>query len=66
MSKFFTELKRRNVFRVAVAYVVISWLVLQIASSLIPVLDLPDFVGKLIILLLLLGFFPAIFFSLGL
>ena len=63
MSSLFTELKRRNVFRVAMAYLVISWLVLQIANTLIPLLELPSSVSKTILLILLLGFIPAVFFS---
>ena len=63
MSSLFTELKRRNVFRVAMAYLVISWLVLQVANTLIPILELSPSVSKTILLILLLGFIPAVFFS---
>ena len=63
MSSIFTELKRRNVFRVAMAYLVISWLVLQIANTLLPLLELPSSVSKTILLILLLGFIPAVLFS---
>ena len=63
MSNLFTELKRRNVFRVAMAYVVISWLVLQVANTIIPILELSPDISKTILLLLFLGFIPAIFFS---
>ncbi len=63
MSRLFTELKRRNVFRVAMAYLVISWLVLQVANTLIPLLELSPSVSKTILLILLLGFIPAVFFS---
>jgi TolB-like protein/thioredoxin-like negative regulator of GroEL len=57
------ELKRRNVFRVAGAYVVLSWLLLQIADTLGDALALPDWTSKLVILLLALGFIPAVVFS---
>ncbi|NNM14516.1 MAG: hypothetical protein HKO58_09335 [Gammaproteobacteria bacterium] len=63
MSNLFTEFKRRNVFRVAMAYVVISWLVLQVTNTLIPILELPVSVSKTILLILLVGFVPALFFA---
>ena len=59
----FKELKRRNVIRVAAAYVVIGWLLLQIASTLTPALHLPEWIVSGIALLLILGFIPAILFS---
>lgn len=49
------ELKRRNVFRVAVYYVALSWLVMQVADVLTSVLKLPDWTGRLIFLLLVIG-----------
>jgi TolB-like protein len=59
----FSELKRRNVIRVAVAYLVASWLLLQIVDVMVPILDLPDWVGKLVFLILLIGLVPALVFS---
>ena len=59
----FKELKRRNVIRVAIAYAVVSWLVLQVANTLVPVLELSPSVTKTVLLILLLGFIPAMFFS---
>src|SRR5438477_2478385 len=53
---FFAELKRRNVYKVAVAYAVIGWLVIQIATSTFPVLEIPNWAGKLVIAVVLLGF----------
>jgi len=58
-----TELKRRNVFRVVAAYVVLSWLMLQIGDILFDALSLPDWSVKLLIALLALGFVPAFVFS---
>ena len=52
---FFSELKRRNVYRVAALYVVVSWLLLQVADVLTSILSLPSWTGRLIFLLLLLG-----------
>src|SRR4051812_6475228 len=53
---FFAELRRRNVYRVAVAYAIVSWLVIQIASSTFPVLEIPNWCVRLVIVLLVLGF----------
>ncbi len=60
---FIKELKRRNVVRVAVAYAVIGWLLLQIADILTPALLLPDWIISAITLVLILGFIPAMLFS---
>jgi len=53
---FFAELKRRNVYKVAVAYAVVGWLVIQIATSTFPVLEIPNIATKLVIAVVLLGF----------
>ena len=50
------ELKRRNVFKVGVAYVVVAWLVLQVVDILLPMLNLPDWVGRFVMLLIAVGF----------
>src|SRR5205085_6388926 len=55
-KKLFIELKRRNVYKVAVAYAVVGWLVIQIATSTFPVLDIPNWVTKFVIAIVLLGF----------
>jgi TolB-like protein/Tfp pilus assembly protein PilF len=60
---FFVELKRRNVYKVAIAYVVVSWLLLQAASIFLPAFDAPPWVMKAFILFLILGFVPALIFS---
>ena len=60
---FFAELKRRNVIRVGVAYMVASWLLLQIVDVLVPILDLPGWVGKLVFLILVIGVIPVLIFS---
>jgi TolB-like protein len=56
----FNELKRRNVFRVAIAYLVSSWLLIQLADVLVPMLDLPDWVSRFILLLLVILFVPTL------
>ena len=53
---FFTELKRRNVYKVAVAYAVVAWLLMQIASQIFPFFEIPNWVVRLVVLLLIIGF----------
>jgi len=63
MASVWGELKRRNVVRVAVAYAVVSWLILQLTDVLIPILALPEWVGRLVFLILLVGFPLAMIFA---
>jgi hypothetical protein len=56
VSGFFTELKRRKVYKVAVAYAVASWLLIQAASIFLPTFDAPPCVMKAVVVLLALGF----------
>src|SRR5436190_1948622 len=53
---FFSELKRRNVYKVAVAYAVVAWLLMQIASQIFPFFEIPNWVVRVVVLLLILGF----------
>ena len=53
---FFAELKRRNVYKVAVAYAVVAWLLTQIASQIFPFFEIPNWIVRLVILLLVIGF----------
>jgi TolB-like protein/Tfp pilus assembly protein PilF len=55
-DNFFAELKRRNVYKVAIAYAVIAWLLMQIASQIFPFFDIPNWAVRLVVLLLILGF----------
>jgi TolB-like protein len=55
-GKLFTELKRRNVYKVAIAYAVIAWLLMQIATQVFPFLEIPNWAIRLVIMLLALGF----------
>jgi len=57
------ELKRRNVFRVALFYLVTSWRIVQAAETLLPIFDVPDEVLRGIVLILVLGFAPVLIFS---
>ncbi len=60
---FFAELKRRNVYKVAVAYAVVSWLLIQIATQVFPFFEIPNWAVRLVVLLLILGFPVALILS---
>ena len=62
-QNFFAELKRRNVYKVAVAYVVVAWLAIQAASILLPTFEAPGWVMKVLVAFLVLGFPTALIFS---
>jgi TolB-like protein/Flp pilus assembly protein TadD len=53
---FFSELRRRNVYRLAVTYAVVSWLLIQIATQVFPFFEIPSWAVRVVILLLILGF----------
>ncbi len=57
---FLAELKRRNVYRVAIAYLVAAWLLLQFTNTLVPILSLPESVTRLILLFLVIGLVPTL------
>jgi TolB-like protein/Tfp pilus assembly protein PilF len=56
LRNFFAELKRRNVYKVAIAYGVIAWLLVQIATQTFPFLEIPNWMVRAVIVLVLLGF----------
>jgi ketosteroid isomerase-like protein len=60
---FFGELKRRNVYRVALTYAVVAWLLIEVASVLLPMLDAPEWLITAFVVLLALGFALALFIS---
>ena len=60
---FIHELKRRNVIRMAGLYLVGAWLITQVAATLLPVFEAPDWAMKTIVAILLIGFIPALVFS---
>src|SRR5438874_13248309 len=53
---FFGELKRRNVYKVAVAYAIVGWLFVQVATQVFPFLKIPNWVVRLVIALVMIGF----------
>src|SRR5436305_3503994 len=60
---FFAELKRRNVIRFAGLYLVGSWLLTQVASTVLPMFGAPEWLPRSIVILLAIGFVPALVFS---
>src|SRR5438445_12762477 len=63
IDNFLTELKRRNVIRFAGLYLVGSWLLVQVASTVLPMFGAPDWLPRSIVILLAIGFVPALIFS---
>ena len=63
MNNFFAELKRRNVYKVAVAYAVVGWLVIQVTATIVPALHLPDGLTTAVVVLVLVGFPIALVIS---
>ena len=63
MSNFFAELKRRNVYKVAVAYAVASWLLIQIATQVFPFFEIPNWAVRLVVVILIIGFPIALVLS---
>jgi TolB-like protein len=55
-GNFFAELKRRNVYKVAIAYAVVAWLLMQIASQIFPFFEIPNWAVRLVVFLLIIGF----------
>src|SRR3982751_3598729 len=53
---FFTELKRRNVYKVAVAYAIVGWLLVQIATQVFPFFEIPSWAVRLVVLTIVIGF----------
>src|SRR5437667_1041100 len=60
---FFAELKRRNVYKVAIAYAVVAWLLIQAASIFLPAFNAPQWAMQIVILILVIGFPIALAFS---
>jgi TolB-like protein/Tfp pilus assembly protein PilF len=55
LRNFFSELKRRNVYKVAVAYAVVGWLLVQVATQVCPVFEIPNWAVRLIVLVIVIG-----------
>ncbi|HEY4283114.1 MAG TPA: hypothetical protein VGM62_08615 [Chthoniobacterales bacterium] len=63
LPAFIIELKRRNVYKVAAAYVVAAWLLIQVATQVFPFFDIPNGIVRLVVILLVLGFPVALILS---
>src|SRR5213082_3677667 len=55
-KNFFAELKRRNVYKVAVAYAVVGWLLVQVTTQVFPIFEIPNWALRLIVLAIIIGF----------
>jgi hypothetical protein len=55
-KNFFAELKRRHVYKVAIAYAVVGWLLVQVATQVFPFFEIPNWAVRLVVLLLIIGF----------
>src|SRR5437879_13107436 len=63
IDNLFAELKRRNVIRMAGLYLVGAWLVVQVAGTVLPMFGAPEWLPRTIVVLLAIGFVPAVIFS---
>ena len=63
MASFWSELKRRKVVKVAVTYAIVVWVLVEVAATVFPILQLPEWTVTLVTMLLLLGFPVALFLS---
>ena len=55
-QNFFAELKRRKVYKVGIAYAVVAWVLMQVASQIFPFFEIPNWAVRLVVLLLIIGF----------
>ena len=63
MISFVAELRRRSVFRVAAAYLVVGWLLTEVLTTILPTLGAPDWAARAVILIFAFGFIPAVIFA---
>ncbi len=63
MGQFFEELKRRNILRVAAAYVVAAWLLIQVAETTFPLFGFDETPARIVVIVLAIGFIPALIFA---
>jgi hypothetical protein len=62
-TNFFAELKRRNVYKVAIAYGVVAWLLIQVATQVFPFFEIPNWAVQLVVLVMVIGFPIALVLS---
>ncbi len=63
MSSVWGELRRRNVVKVAVAYAIVGWLLVEVASVVLPTFEGPDWIMKVVTFLVIIGFPLALIFA---
>src|SRR5437867_9263911 len=63
IDNFFAELKRRNVIRVTGLYLVGAWLLVQVVGTVLPMFGAPEWLPRTVVVLLAIGFVPAVIFS---
>ncbi len=63
MGNLFSELKRRNVVRVGIAYLVIGWVLIEVSDTIAPMMAMPDWAPNLVLYVLILGLPVALFLS---
>ena len=63
MPSFFSELKRRNVTRVGIAYLTIAWLVIEVGNTILPLFDFSPGASRLLVILIAVGFLPVLIFT---
>jgi hypothetical protein len=56
LPNFFAELKRRNVYKVAVAYAIVGWLLVQVATQVFPFFEIPNWAVRFVVLAIVIGF----------
>ena len=56
VRSFFAELKQRNVYKVGIAYALVAWLLMQVASQIFPFFEIPNWAVRLVVLVLIVGF----------
>src|SRR5210317_127368 len=63
LLSIFNELKRRNVLRVGAAYVVVAWLLIQVAETIFPLFGFDDTPARIVVIVLAIGLVPSMIFS---
>src|SRR5438105_8870779 len=63
IDNLFAELQRRNVYKVAVAYAVVGWLLVQVTTQVFPIFEIPNWALRLIVLAIIIGFPIALIIS---
>jgi len=63
LKKYIAELKRRNIFKSAIAYLVVAWIIAEVASVVLPTFNAPPYIMRALLLILIIGFPVNLIFS---